>query len=56
MINRVNDYANSLLEYHDYFASVHPSDWTDAQREWNKQWVNYMFTGGERPPKAPPHA
>jgi hypothetical protein len=56
MINRTNDFASSLLEYHNYFASPQPADWTAEQKDWTKQWANYIASGGERPPKAPPHA
>jgi hypothetical protein len=56
MLIRVNDFANSMLEYHSYFASTQPTEWTAEQKDWSRQWANYIATGGERPPKAPPHA
>jgi hypothetical protein len=56
MLSRTKDFASSMLEYHDYFVSSDIATWTDEQKNWTKQWANYIVSGGERPPKAPPHA
>jgi hypothetical protein len=56
MHNRVDEFTTSLLTYSDHFLSPNPMEWTTDQKAWRNEWVNYIATGGERPPKAPPHA
>ena len=56
MAARFNDFIDSLLSYSSYFTSTDSTQWTAAQKTWRDNWITYAVNGGERPPKAPPHA